>query len=123
MGDYSVSWAGRSAARWGHGSPNTLIACVVAEIALGVQPPPAGTPLAMYLPLMLFAFVVMSWIYMRQHDRRLCELCMRAMPLDASAVASRYHRRFSVAHASTSRKLVVFYLILLVGSNFLLAFG
>jgi hypothetical protein len=123
MGDYSVSWAGRSAARWGHWGSSILVVCILAAIALGVQPPPAGTPMAMYLPLLLFAFVIMSWIYMRQHDRRLCELCMRAMPLDASLVASRFQRRFAVAHASASRKLVGFYLVLLIGSNFLLPFG
>jgi hypothetical protein len=124
MGEYGgVSWAGRASDRWGHWGAGVLIASIMAAIVLGVRPPPAGNPLAVYLPLTLFALVILSWVKMRQHDRRLCELCAYAVPLNASEQAQRMQRRFALAHLSERRALVVGYLVVLVGSNGLLLFG
>ncbi len=124
MGDNSsISWDGRGANRLGHWGASWLIAAICAAIFLGVHPLPAGTALAMWLPTALFVTTIIGWLNMRQHDRRLCEICAGAMPLNAAEVASRYRRRFLVAHASASRRLIICYLVVLLGSNALLFFG
>jgi hypothetical protein len=100
-----------------------LIASIAAAIGLGVYPPPAGTSLALLLPVLLFGLVIFSWLLMRDHDRRLCEFCVSSMPLDAAEIASQLHRRFTLAHLGERRQLVVGYLIVLVGANGLLLIG
>jgi hypothetical protein len=123
MGDNSVSWDGRPASRWGHWGATCLLTAIGAAILLGLHPLPAGTPGAVLIPTLLFGVVIASWLAMRQHDRKLCEICAVAMPLNAAETASRYHRRFALAHASSNRRLIVGYLVILLGSNFFLIYG
>jgi hypothetical protein len=124
MGAYGgVSWTGRLAARWGHYGSSVLVAAIAAAIALGVYPPPAGSSIALLLPVALFAVVIFSWLLMRDHDRRLCEFCVSSMPLEAAEIASQLHRRFTLAHLGERRQLVVGYLIVLIGANGLLLIG
>ena len=124
MGDYGgFSWSERAVDRWGHWGSSVLIASIVAAIGLGVRPPPAGSPYAIAGPVALFAIVIWSWLRMREHDRRLCELCVKSMPLDAAEIAEQMHLRFTLAHLGERRELVVGYLIVLIGSNGLLLLG
>jgi hypothetical protein len=124
MSDYGgMSLPGRALERWGHWGAGILIASTVAAIGLGVRPLPAGTPIALLVPLLLVTLLVFSWIRMREHDRRLCEFCVQSMPLDAAEIAERMHRRFSVAHLGQRRELVLLYMTILVGSNGLLLAG
>jgi hypothetical protein len=44
------------------------------------------------------------------HARRLCERCIRSVPLDASRVAARYRIRFRVAHLFEHKPLAIAYL-------------
>jgi hypothetical protein len=121
FGDASLaSWA---AYRWGHWGSRVLIGAIVVAIAIGVRPLPARTPLAALIPILLFALVILSWIRMRDHDRRLCELCVKSMPLDAAEIAARMHRRFTLTHFGERRELVLSYLVVLIGSNALLLVG
>jgi hypothetical protein len=124
MGNYGgYSWSARASDRWGHWGASILIASILAAIALGVQPPPAGSWIALALPLTLFAGVLVSWVKMRNHDRRLCERCARAMPLNAAETSHYLRHRFAVAHAAGRRGLLVPYLAVLLGSNALLLAG
>jgi hypothetical protein len=124
MGDYSdVSWSRRGADRWGHWGSSVLIGAILAAIALGVRPLPSRSPLAVVLPVTLFALVIFSWLRMRDHDRRLCELCVKSMPLAAAEIAEQMHWRFTLAHLGERRELVIGYLLVLVGSNGLLLAG
>ena len=77
------------------------------------------TLLTLFTSLALLVFVVVTWLFMRQHDRRLCERCAASMPLNAAEHAARYSRRFRLAHAGSNPWVMVPYLIVLVGSNFL----
>lgn len=79
----------------------------------------APTLLTLLTSLTLLVFVVVTWLFMRQHDRRLCERCAASMPLNAAEHAARYGRRFRLAHAGGNPWVMVPYLIVLVGSNFL----
>jgi hypothetical protein len=115
--DGSLSSLGRA----GHWASTTLIGAILAAIALGVEPPAAGSKAALWLPAAVFGTVLMSWLLMRQHDRRLCEQCAASMPLNAAEVASAYRRRFAVAHAQ--RRTVVGYLVALIAANLLLIGG
>jgi len=115
----SVPFPRRAAVRWGHWGAQLLIAAIVAAIALRLRPPPPGSPAALMLPLAILAFVLVSWLMMRQHDRRLCERCIAGMPLDAAARAARYRIRFDIAHLGSNRPLVLAYLALLIGVNFI----
>jgi hypothetical protein len=124
MGAYrDLSWPGRAADHWGHWGSRVLIASVLCAIALGVRPLPATSPLAAILPVALIALVLLSWRRMREHDRRLCELCVKSMPLEVAEIAARMHFRFTLAHLGERRKIVVSYLAILVASNGLLLIG
>lgn len=92
----------------------------MATIALVLRPLPPDNLAAVLIPVALFGLVIGSWIMMRQHDRRLCEQCLSSMPLDASRTAARCGRRFALAHLGSDRRFVVGYLVVLIGSNFVL---
>jgi hypothetical protein len=115
--DVSLPWPTRIANRWGHWGAQLLVGAILATIALVLKPLPTGSPLAVILPIALFLLVVVSWLLMRKHDRRLCERCMSSMPLNASEVASRYRRRFAVAHLGSNMRVAIAYLVVLLGSN------
>ncbi|MFG1607317.1 hypothetical protein [Actinoplanes sp. NPDC049265] len=53
------------------------------------------------------------------HNRGLCERCVRALPLDAGAVAGRYRLRFRVAHLFERKAFVALYLLVVAGSALL----
>lgn len=114
-------WLARVAERWGHFGPVLLSASIVAVILMGLRP--LEGPLALSMPVLLLAFVLASWLLMRQHDRRLCEQCAASMPLNPAELASRYGRRFWLAHAGSQPRVVVPYLAVLIGSNFATAPG
>jgi hypothetical protein len=121
MGEYAGHpGTGRLAVRLGHYSHLLLSASILAVIALGVYP--LSGPLMFTAPIALLVFVLMSWVLMRQHDRRLCELCMSAMPLNPSEVAAHYRARFWLAHSGMRPRFLVPYLALLIGSNFAMGF-
>lgn len=113
-----MPWSGRISAVWGHFAPHLLVVAVGAMIVSRVVPV-TSSPLAALAPALLIVFVVGSWLMLRQHDRRLCEACLRAMPLDPAAAAARRRRRFDVVHAGSRPRYVVPYLLVLIGSNFL----
>lgn len=108
----------RLAERWGHYGPELLSAAILGVIAMGVRPP-SGT-LMTTVPLTLLVFVLTTWLLMRQHDRKLCEHCVLSMPLNPSEQSVRYRRRFWVAHSGAEPRVVVPYLIVLIGSNFVI---
>ena len=107
-------------ARIGHHGAQVLIGSIVALIAVVVFPLPSDNPAALGVPLLLFAVVLMAWALMRRHDRSMCELCLRTMPLDAAAAAQRKQRRLAVVHLGENRRVVAAYMVVLLGSNGLL---
>ncbi len=111
--------AGGFSERWGHHAPQLLNLAIAASILLGVRGS-APSALSLIGSVALLAFVVLTWLMMRQHDRRLCEPCARSIPLNASEQAARYRRRFATTHAGSDLKLVALYLAVLVASNLLL---
>ena len=115
--EMSEPWPARVASRWGHWGAQILVASILATIALVLRPPPPGNPLALEGPIALFFFVLASWGFMRQHDRRLCELCMSTLPLNASEMAVRYRRRLAVAHLGADLRITIAYLVVLIGAS------
>jgi hypothetical protein len=115
--DFSAPWPARAASRWGHWGAQILVAAILAAIALVLRPPPPGNPLSLEAPIALFFFVLASWGFMRQHDRRLCESCMSTLPLNASEAAARYRRRLAVAHLGSNLPITAAYLVVLIGSS------
>lgn len=107
---------GRAIGVLGHHAAGILIGAVVAVVALPVLPLPGL--LVLTVPAALFGVVILSWLLMRQHDRRLCEMCMLSMPLNAAEQASRYKRRFWMAHTGAEPRFMVPYLVVLISSNF-----
>lgn len=110
----------RIGARWGHAAPQLLSGAIVAVIALGIRTTPP-TLLTTMAGVGLLTFVLLTWLQLRQHDRRLCETCVMSLPLNAAEHAARLRRRFWVAHAGSNPWLLVPYLAVLIGSNFLLS--
>jgi hypothetical protein len=101
---------------WGHFAPEILCASIVAAIIVGLRPAPGLFMLT--VPVSLMALVLITWLMMRRHDRRLCEQCMASMPLNAAEQAVRYKRRFWMAHTGSEKRFLIPYLTVLIGSNF-----
>jgi hypothetical protein len=104
--------------RWGHWSPQLLIAAIAAVILLGLRPP-SQAPALLLTSVLLIAFVIVTWLLMRQHDRHLCESCAASMPLNPAEVAARQTRRFWLVHRGNDPRYLVPYLVVLLGSNVL----
>ncbi|MDT4938238.1 MAG: hypothetical protein QOG80_1909 [Pseudonocardiales bacterium] len=102
--------------RWGHYSPELLIASIGLAIVLAFNP--VGGLSGVAVPVGLMAFIVATWLMMRRHDRTLCERCMASMPLNPAEQANRYTRRFWMAHTGSERRFMIPYLIVLIASNF-----
>ena len=118
---FSFSYAaGGISERWGHYAPQLLIAGIAGFIVLGWR---SATPtaLSVFGSTALLVLVILTWLQMRQHERRLCEQCARSIPLNASEQAARYRRRFAVTHAGSDLRLVALYLAVLLGSTMLLS--
>ena len=111
-----MPWGERVGDVLGHHAMQMLIGSIVAVVAIGIYPLPGL--LALTVPLTVFAFVLLSWLLMRQHDRRLCERCVISMPLNPAERAGRYQRRFWMAHTGSEPRFLIPYLVVLVSSNF-----
>ncbi|WP_375501888.1 hypothetical protein [uncultured Jatrophihabitans sp.] len=114
--DDDGTWTSRLAANLGHHASELLIASIGAAVILGLRPLPGA--FGVTVPVALFGFVIASWLLMRAHDRRLCEACMSAMPLDAAKQATKYTKRFWTAHTGSEPRFLIPYLVVLLGSNF-----
>jgi hypothetical protein len=95
-----------------------LIGAIVAVIFVMVVPAPGL--FAYTVPVALFGVVIIAFLLMREHDRRLCEMCMLSMPLNAAERASQYQLRFWLAHSATDPRIIAPYMVVLIGSNFLI---
>jgi hypothetical protein len=115
-GHVEYPWTARVADGWGHYAPEILSVSIIAAIVVGLHPP--GGPLTFTVPIALMTVVLASWLLMRRHDRRLCEQCIAAMPLNAAEKSARYRRRFWMAHTGAEPRFLVPYLVVLIGSNF-----
>jgi hypothetical protein len=115
---YGLPYQGALAARWGHYAPQFLSVAILSAIALGIRPM-AATPLTALVTVALLVFVLVTWGFLRQHDRRLCESCARSMPLNAAQAAAKCQRRFWLAHTGSNPRVVIPYLAVLIGTNFL----
>lgn len=112
-----MPWTSRAMQRLGHHANEVLIVSIAGVVVVGLRPLPA--PFTFTGPLVLFGTVILAWLAMRQHDRRLCEQCVAAMPLNPSQEATRYRRRFWVAHTGSEPRFLIPYIAVLVGSNFM----
>jgi hypothetical protein len=111
-----LPWSERAGERLGHHATPMLMGSIVAVVAIGLYPLPGA--LSFSVPITLFAFVLLSWVLMRQHDRRLCEQCVMSMPLNPSEQAQKLKRRFWMAHTGSEPRFLIPYLVVLIGSNF-----
>jgi hypothetical protein len=117
MADFArLPWTERAAERLGHYATEMLIVSILGVVLLGLYPLPGLFMVS--VPIALFGFVLLSWLLMRQHDRRLCEKCVMSMPLNPSEQAQRLRRRFWMAHTGSEPRFLVPYLVVLVASNF-----
>jgi hypothetical protein len=121
LGDAMAESAGmpirsRLADSLGHHANEILIVSIVAVVAVGLKPLPGM--FAFTVPIALFGVVLLSWLLMRQHDRRLCEQCLLSMPLNPSEKATRLKRRFWMAHTGSEPRFLIPYIVVLISSNF-----
>ena len=120
-GTISIPWAsgdsGAAARRLGHHASTMLITAIVAVVWIGLYPPQGAFMFA--VPVAVFAFVIASWLLMRQHDRRLCEQCVGHMVLNPAQLAKRQQLRLRIAHLGSDLRVVIPYFAVLVGSNFI----
>jgi hypothetical protein len=100
----------------GHHANEILIVSIVGVVAVGL----IGLPglFALTVPIALFGVVLLCWVAMRQHDRRLCEQCLLSMPLNPSERAVQLKRRFWMAHTGSEPRFLLPYIVVLVASNF-----
>jgi hypothetical protein len=119
--DIGAATPSHGATWWGHAAPNVLIGAILTSIALVLWPLPPGSAASLVIPVVLVGVVLTSWVAMRQHDRRICEFCMAAMPINPSEAAARFRNRLALAHLGANRRATAAYLLVLVGSSVLLA--
>jgi hypothetical protein len=100
----------------GHHANEILIVAIVAVVAVGFFPLPGLFTFT--IPVAMFGVVLLSWVLMRSHDRRLCEQCLLSMPLNPSEKAVSYKRRFWMAHTGSEPRFLIPYLVVLISSNF-----
>jgi hypothetical protein len=101
--------------RWGHWSPQLLMAAIASMIVRT----PSTSATALLLSAAVLAFVIVTCLLMRQHDRRLCEACVAAIPLDPSAQAARYTWRLWLVHRGADPRIAVPFVVLVSSTNFL----
>jgi hypothetical protein len=111
-----MPWGNRAVDRLGHYATDLLIAAIIGVVAVGLYPLPG--PFTYTVPLALFAVVLLSWLLLRQHDRRLCERCVLSMPLNPAEQAHKLRRRFWMAHTGSEPRFLIPYIAVLVMSNF-----
>ena len=99
----------------GHYAPWFLSAVIAGLIVLTLIPA-ASTAVPWALLLALVPLAIVAGGYILDHNRRLCERCIGAMPLDPSTVAARYAIRFRVAHLFERKLFAIGYLAVVVGS-------
>ena len=102
--------------RLGHYAHLLISAAIVGVVVTGLYP--LEGPFALTVPFALLLTVLLAWLLMRQHDRRLCEQCAAAIPLNPGEQATQYRRRFWLAHAAAEPRFLLPYLAVLIGSNF-----
>lgn len=85
----------------GHRAADILCALVAALVICRYWMP-TGLP-TLIAAAVLIVLVVAAYLLMRRHDRRLCEHCVRALPLMAAEQAHRKRLRFHTAHALSNR--------------------
>lgn len=107
---------GRAIDVLGHYATEMLIGAIVAVVLVPVLPLPGLFTVT--VPLALFGLVIVAFLLMREHDRRLCEMCMLSMPLNAAERASHFQLRFWLAHSATDARIIGPYMVVLIGSNF-----
>ena len=100
----------------GHYAPWLLTTIVEALVLLTLVP-----ALGAFVPwpalLVVLVLAVLLGLSILAHNRRLCERCIGALPLDASTVASRYGIRFHIAHMFESRGFGVGYLAAILAAG------
>ena len=111
-----MPWGERFSAALGHHATRMLTGAIVAVVA--IQFVPIDPVAALGVSVALFAFVLLCWLLMRDHDRRLCEHCVMDMPLNPAERAKRLSRRFWMAHTGSEPRFLVPYLVVLISSNF-----
>jgi hypothetical protein len=111
-----IPFHGRVTDKLGHYATAILIVAIGATIVIGFYPLPG--PFTYTMPIALFGIVLLTWLLMRQHDRRLCEQCVTSMPLNPSERAVRLKRRFWMAHTGSEPRFLIPYLVVLISSNF-----
>src|SRR4051812_14968670 len=96
----------------GHHAPRILLGVVAALVALTVAPMPAqvSTQLLFGGLMTLMVLTVVLAVAIFSHNRKLCERCISSVPLNASAVASKYSARFRVAHFFERKLFALAYL-------------
>jgi|SRR4051794_5206225 len=109
-------WGERLSATLGHRANSMLAVAIVLVVALQWLPVEPLTSLVVSITLV--AFVILCWLLMRDHDRRLCEQCAKEMPLNPAEEAKRLKRRFWMAHTGSEPRFLVPYLVVLISSNF-----
>src|SRR5437763_16063724 len=94
----------------GHYAPWFLSVVIGALVVLTLLPAVfAAVPWEVLMALLPLA--VAAGGYILDHNRRLCERCIGAMPLDASTAAGRHPRRFRAARLFEKKLFGLGYLV------------
>lgn len=102
--------------RWGHYA--SFIMCIVLFTVIALVRIVFPITVVLGMGSLLVGLVLVSWKFMRRHDRQLCEYCVKAMPLNAEKSADNNKLFLDLVHKSTV--LIVSYLGLLLVLDFMM---
>jgi len=104
-------------AKAGHYATKALIALIGLVAVYSAYPVGSFTLYVVGALVVISVAVILAYLIHR-HGRALCERCVMDMPLDISAKAAKYKKRFRVAHWFQGGSLMVFYLATIVLVSF-----
>jgi hypothetical protein len=93
----------------GHYAP-WFLSVVMGGLIVMTLSPSVFSAVPWWVLLALIPLAIVAGGYILDHNRRLCERCITAMPLDPSTAAARYGLRFRVAHLFERKVFAIGYL-------------
>lgn len=104
------------ATKVGHYAVHVIIAIVLLVIANSFFPI-ESVILQLALSLLAIIGILILWLALHTHNHKLCEACIRRLPLNASARANTYRHQLKTVHMTDSTMFIGIFFVAIVASS------